>query len=539
MYREKIDAELRILQTALIVSFVWYAALGSSFALAEGQGSSFGNLERKIATFDPGGKYITRPIERKFPSLSLNGTYYFWSDTLLSGTDSVGFRERDFHLLQMQNLFEVDISYRISRGFQITSISHFLYDAVYDIEDADGLYAYKVDRAFEYYNDFNRIGRELYVSYRTPRLDLVVGKQQIAWGKMDGRFIDVINSMDFRESVQLETSDFELRRLPMWMVNFTYYFKGMSLNLLWIPDFESNLIPSYGAPWSSPLLPPDDATARSNDALLNGNTNAAGDLVLALREPQWDHISDSQVAGRLDSAIGALTWGVIYYYAWDRNASQSVVGRFDDGGRSQLILQPAYERLHHFGVTLDYAWVQSSVPLVGTLPIVFRLEALYTTDVPMADVRRLAAARAGTPSSGQSEHDTLRAALAFEFAFPANVSVIFQPSLFYTFTWDEGLGGGFGGAVGDEWNFLPVFFIERPIRATRDRLNLSATITPLISGPGRGFQGIKTKLIAGYEVSQYIQASLIFTAYEGGDRDDLYGQFDDWDNIGIELRYEF
>ena len=36
------------------------------------------------------------------------------------------------------------------------------------------------------YHNFDRIVRELYLSYRTHSFDVVIGKQQIAWGKMDG-----------------------------------------------------------------------------------------------------------------------------------------------------------------------------------------------------------------------------------------------------------------------------------------------------------------------------------------------------------------
>ena len=530
----------RVTSKALCLLYlVSSAALYGGPARSDGLNFSFGAIERELATFDPGGRYLTRPIERLVPRLSVNGTYSLWSDWLISDDSRIGFRERDFRALQAQNLFEVDISYRLSPGLEITSVSHFLYDAVYDIENARGLYADRVDQAFEYYNGFERIVREFYVSYRTPELDVVVGKQQIAWGKMDGQFIDVINPMDFRESVQLETSDYEQRRLPLWMANVTYYFKGMSVNLLWIPDFEKNLNPTFGAPWSSPLLPPGDVAARANPAVLNGRTNAAGDMTLALGEPEWDKLGDHQFAGRLDASAGALTWGLVYYYAWERDVSQSVTGRFADATGTHLILQPEYERVHHVGITSDYAWVQSSVPLVGSLPIVFRLEALFTKDARFVNFNELAAARAGSGDDGLSTRDTLRAAVALEFAFPANVSVILQPSLYYTFDWRRGLGAGFGGAVGDRWGFSPVFFIERPIRATRDRLKLSATVTPYLSGPDRGLQGVKTKFIAGYEISQYIRSKIVYTAYSGGGPDDLYGQYDEWDNIGIELQYEF
>jgi len=71
------------------------------------------------------------------------------------------------------------------------------------------------------------------------------------------------------------------------------------------------------------------------------------------------------------------------------------------------------------------------------------------------------------------------------------------------------LGVGYGGAIGDEWNFAPVFFISRPVQRTRDRLMLSATITSYLSGSNRDYQGTKTRLVASYEVSPFVNGSLI------------------------------
>lgn len=515
------------------------AGAGAVRAEAEGLDLSLGALERKLAVFNPGGRYITRPIERRVPGLTVKGTYYFSSGVLFQKNDGAGFREKDFRLLQAQNIFEAELNYRVSPGLEITSINHFLYDAVYDIESARGLFADKVDGAFEYYDDFDRIVRELYVSYRTPKLDIVLGKQQIAWGKMDGRFIDVINPMDQRESVQLESGDYERRRIPLWMANATYYFGGTSLNVLWIPDFTKKLNPVYGSPWFSPLIPPTDQMARANQALLAGRTNTFGDSFLTLKEPDWDEISDHQAAARLDSSIGKLTWGVIYYYAWERNAVNEVVGRFMVGPDPRLTFQPNHKRLHHFGITSDYAWTASSVPIVGNLPMVLRLEALYTTGVRMTDMNRQMEARAGMLNNGLSERNTLRAAIALELGLPDNLVINFQPSFFLTTNWDRGLGSGFGGAFADRWALAPVLYVEKPIRATRDRLKFTATITPYISWPDRGFQGVKNKLTVSYELSQYIRGKITYTSYSGGDRNDLFGQYGDWDNIGIEMGYDF
>jgi hypothetical protein len=506
---------------------------------------AWAKFERSLATFDPVGRHVLALVEKRVPALTLNGTYYFWTDLLTTEDEVVGYRHKDFRALQFQNLLELELRYRIGESIEITNINHILYDGAYDIQDSTGLFADRVNEDFRYYRDFERIVRELYVSYRTPRLDVVIGKQQIVWGKMDGRFIDVINAIDARESVQLEASDYEIRRLPVWMANVTYFLGSSSINFLWIPDFASDQRPEYGSPWFSPLAPPLDVIAKRDPALLDKRTIARGDflrdILLPVEKPDWDDFGDHEFAVRVDVPTGSLTWGLIYYYAWDRSPDDFIVGRQVDGeGEAHLIFQPRFTRLHHYGLTADYATTLASVPLVGELPVVLRVEALLTKGVRFADAAKRDAARdLGILNSGISKRDTLRAAIALELALPRNTRVIFQPSFFFTFNWHDTLGPGFGGAAGDEWAIIPVLFIEHPLRATRDRLSFSATITPYISGPDRGFQGVKTKLIASYEFSQFITGRLIYTNYSGGNRTDLYGQFREWDNIGIELQYEF
>jgi hypothetical protein len=516
------------------------AALPPTPSRADFLEDAWGRFERSLAVFDPVGQHLLAPVEKKVPALTLNGTYYLWADVSTTKDKHVEYRHKDFRALQFQNLLELEMRYRIGESIELASITHVLYDGVYDIQDSTGLFADRVNEDFRYYRDFERIARELYVSYRKPKLDVVVGKQQIVWGKMDGRFIDVINAIDARESVQLEASDYEIRRLPSWMVNVTYFFGASSLNLLWIPDFVSDRRPVYGSPWFSPNIPPEDTVAKRDPFLLDGRRTSGGDVLLPAEKPDWDDFGDHEFAVRLDVPTGGLTWGLIYYYAWDRLPDDAIVGsRVDGEGVDRLVFEPRFKRVHHYGLTADYATALSSVPLIGDLPVVLRVEALLTKGVHFADSAKQDAARAGFVTSGLTKRDTLRAAIALEFALPKNIRLILQPSFFYTFGWNENLGSGFGGAVGDEWAIVPVMFIEYPLRSTRDRLKLSATIAPYISGPERGLQGVKTKLIASYEFSEFITGRLIYTNYCGDDRTDLYGQFREWDNIGVELQYEF
>jgi hypothetical protein len=45
--------------------------------------------------------------------------------------------------------------------------------------------------------------------------------------------------------------------------------------------------------------------------------------------------------------------------------------------------------------------------------------------------------------------------------------------------------------------------------------------------------------VVSYKFSRFITGRLIYTTYDGGDRDGSYGQYNKWDNIGWELSYEF
>ena len=176
--------------------------------------NAWSRFDRFLSTFDPAGRYVRQPVERQVPALTFRGFLRQWSDIQLSGDRRVGNRQKDFRFSQMQNLLELELHYQVSPNIEITNINNFMYDSVYNWQDSAGLFAPRTSETFRAYHNFERIVRELYISYRTHNLDVVLGKQQIAWGKMDGQYIDVINGMDRRESVQLEASDYEWRRLP-------------------------------------------------------------------------------------------------------------------------------------------------------------------------------------------------------------------------------------------------------------------------------------------------------------------------------------
>ena len=479
-------------------------------------------FDRAMATFDPIGKHVRQPIERAIPRLQFRGFMRQWSDVLVDENGPIGFHNQDFRFLQLQNLFELETSYHVAEGIDIKGVAHALYDGAYDWQESTGLFADSIDRTAELYHTGERVLRELYVSYRKPGIDIKLGKQQVAWGKMDGQFIDIVNGMDRRESVQLESEDYEFRRLPTWMANSTLYFGQTTVQLLYLFDFEHDRNALPGSPWASPLAP----TTTSN-------------VVLPTDRPEAGKFSDHEYGIRVDRAAGALTYGFIYMYAWDKNPVEHVLGTEVQGGATVLRVRAEHERLHHAGVTADYGMTFQNVLLVGSLPTVFRVEALYTNGVRFADFEKRALALTGTRTDGTTKRDTLRAAFAIEFGLPQRTTLIFQPSWYQTLDHKEGLGAGFGGGFGDEWSFIPVVFFSRPFAFTRDRLSLEFTAFPLVSGPDSDWGGIKTKLRLIYKFSQFVKGHFIYTGYDTGESTDVYGQYNKWDNFGWELSYEF
>ena len=84
-------------------------------------------------------------------------------------------------------------------------------------------------------------------------------------------------------------------------------------------------------------------------------------------------------------------------------------------------------------------------------------------------------------------------------------------------------------------------YVSRPFAFTRDRLSANVTLFPVLSGPVKEWQGLKTKVRVKYKFSQFITGQLVYNSYDlgTGSNFDLYGMYDKWDNFGWELKYEF
>ncbi|OHD21533.1 MAG: hypothetical protein A2Y38_18005 [Spirochaetes bacterium GWB1_59_5] len=94
--------------------------------------------------------------------------------------------------------------------------------------------------------------RELYFRYSGDYMEMVIGKQQIIWGKSDGVFItDIVTPKDLSRFL---VPDFVELRQAVDGVRLGGYAGGHSLELVWLPLFSPGVAPAAGTIWA-PVMP--------------------------------------------------------------------------------------------------------------------------------------------------------------------------------------------------------------------------------------------------------------------------------------------
>lgn len=96
--------------------------------------------------------------------------------------------------------------------------------------------------------------REAYLDWHTAHLDVRLGKQQIVWGQSLGlRVLDMVNAQDFREFI---LDDFVDARIPTFALRTDAFVRGVSVQALVVPDFESDRLPDLESEFAlDPALP--------------------------------------------------------------------------------------------------------------------------------------------------------------------------------------------------------------------------------------------------------------------------------------------
>lgn len=464
-------------------------------------------FDRWAANFDPMGKALA-PLN-EISGLKVSGLLYQWSFFNIHSDETVGLREKDWRIQQAQFLGEIHTRYQFSPKIALATKIHYHYDGVYDWQSSS-LYADHPNA--ERTNSWDQFIREFYLDVEVGNWFMKFGKQQQAWGKMEGRWMDFINNLDKKDGLQVRSFFYSELRIPLWMSSITYSFGKSSIQFLWIPDFEPELSPYPGSVWYSPLRSdPKESVLYRGDAPEPGT---------GLEDHQW--------AVRFDTKINRATWSVGYLYGFSPTETRFI--KKDQNGL--LFYDPEYIRCHYIGSALDFAHVFKNAPLIHRVPLVFRAEVVYKTHQYYMDAEKWDRVNNILVSdNGYTKTDTIRGAVQFRFFFPSRIFFTYQPMFGFICGWKESLGR-------NRWSLGHLFMVGKWFESFENRLNLTVYTFLNTGGPVNKWQGTKTQFVLSYRFSDYIEGKLHYVDYSG-DPGDIYGQYDLWDNVGWEVVYKF
>jgi len=169
--------------------------------------------------------------------------------------------------------------------------------------------------------------REFYLDTSIKDSIVILGKQQVVWGKSDGlKVLDIVNPQNFREFI---LDDFDQSRIPLWTVNAEIPINNVTLQLLLIPDqtYHEFAKPGSDYQFTSPvIIPPSPAGANvqikptiTPDKILQ---DADAGFRLSTFSHGWDltlnylyHYNDTPVSFRkVNNTAGGLNFDITPQY---------------------------------------------------------------------------------------------------------------------------------------------------------------------------------------------------------------------------------
>ena len=237
--------------------------------------------------------------------------------------------------------------------FELTAITRIRLDTESKLNAGGEVLGYESrlnDQRFEVGND----GDHGEVSLREFYFDVEfwgsywrVGKQQVVWGQSDGlKVLDQVNPQSFSEFI---LDDFDDSRIPLWMVNLEVAFKDDTLQILWIPDASTHVLPGFETPYAltnSELVPTAPVDANGQDLF---------PVTFRKRQDPKRFLADSDVGLRYSIFTESgwdMTFNYLYHYKDLPALYQQVVG---SGVDTRIEIMPTFKRSHLLGGTLSNA----------------------------------------------------------------------------------------------------------------------------------------------------------------------------------------
>ena len=326
--------------------------------------------------------------------------------------------------------------------------------------------------------------REFYLDTSVKDSIVILGKQQVVWGKSDGlKVLDIVNPQNFREFI---LDDFEQSRIPLWTANAEIPINEVTLQLLLIPDQTYHEFATAGSSYqfTSPLIIPPTPPGANVEV----KPTITPDNVL----------KDADVGFRLSTFTHGWDLSFNYLYHYD---DTPVLFRSIDVTTNGLniTINPQYKRTHLIGGTFSNTF--------GHLTL--RGEVGYLTDKYISTTNPLDAD--GVVKTGE-----LKYVLGFDWYG-------FSDTLLSTQVFQTYLDNHQTGMIRDELNTQITFLIKQ------DYMNETLHAEILVLQDIDYEDGMmRAKLTYEYndEVNIYVGADIFY-----GNEDGLFGQFKETDRV--------
>ncbi len=479
---------------------------------------ALGSFDAHMSEFNPVGHHIIEPVNEAIPRLHVGGFIRLDANFNLHHDDhdiGVANIDKDWRAQKIEWLFELEASYRLSDNWELCGVVHFLYDAAYDWQNSRGLYADRNNTGAHYYNRGEQILREFYLKGFVGNFDIYLGKQQVVWGKMEGRVLDIVNPMDSREYPPAEwQDDYEYRRIPLWMANITYNWTNCSLQVLWIPDFEQTYALIPGAAYYPPFVEiPSPVRFKGSSRPSNA-------------------FSDHEWAVRFNMQKWNWEFSLLYFYTWSdtpTNFKRRFRAASLRNGLVNLVVEPRHTRLHQFGAMAETSFYGLGRHWVVSNELVYTTNKYYSVDnEPMLPWNL---------EDGVKKRDELFFGTRWMTSFfGGELNLIFQPLVKYVPGYNH-----HHSTPGSDQQLLygALTVLSKSYAFTGDRLNTTYYILGFANGhPSSKAEGVRQLFEVRWKVSDYI-STMLYVELFNGNHQGIYGAYSKYDNMGFQIKYEF
>lgn len=249
---------------------------------------------------------------------------------------------------------------------------------------------------------------EAHLDARFQAVDLQIGKQRFAWGKLD-RFQpnDLLNPESYVDPFLQEEEE---RKIGIPAVQASYYPPERAwvppesrMTVVWVPFYVPYRFPEAGERWFPPAATPSDqfVVPPGITTLPDGTPNPGFNVPLSLRTenvatPAF-RFENSEFALRLSGLIDAADVALYYYHGFDVQPAFSVDAiayappdphQLPNGITADTILKPAFRKIDSWGADAAYPFgdftLRAEGAYVSGRPFVRDLRFLITDPAALA-----------------------------------------------------------------------------------------------------------------------------------------------------------